>query len=748
MKKPIAFIILFGILQVSMGQAPPQLIVELPLSWSTATPLLHIKAKCIDSAGCSLSVTGGLPGILGVGINFAPINVGDSVDSTIDLSADQGVSGNIYFTATDPHGQSTQLYKQIFVDSSSRLEQVFAATDQILDLNDGQVFVTNPWWQGYPPASPDLNPYISRSRIVNINTGDSISVPYQGPLYISDGADPGQDHFLTPYGAIFGAADTTDNLYNILAWDNDSLYRLGPLNGTYSLHTAGNYALWSNDTLLDLIDLRTANVATISSSAQNIYNDVDSNGVVTFGGTDFNIYRFANNSITQVTNGADGKWNTYPLTDGSSIVYVKGDPCCTNQHYALHVYDGHSDSLLSDEGTYSPTPMVDYQINNKYIAYTQPDPSGISQVWLRDTLGNHTQLSFFGTNSRIDRLNSNGDLTFVTSTSATTGRRYFASKANGQVIAISSALGRTYCSDSGWYVVLGRMVYKIDLSDILQRPAAPVIDGLDSSYCSNSGVHRIKVLNLPSTNSGDSVLVQLDSIPLPVAQDSTVSFDVTNMALGRHVVEIQYSNAFGTSTLTDPFNIVPAVTPSVKLSSNLSTVINFSEPVIITATDLGGGGSNPDYTFAKDRNFSTVLQSESTDNTLDLLPETLDVGVNWIFVRMTTSDTCYTGQTATDSIQVVRNAVNGLIDPDYPNSPILVYPNPFSNAILLTGLSSAKMYEITIYNASSQVVDRQRLAGAVTITLNEASLAGGDYWIDIYDATRNRRIGSINIIKK
>ena len=716
----------------------PALIVESPLNWSVATPLLHIKARCIDSGGCKLSLSGDGAG---AGINYNVIYLGkDAIDSTIDLTGNEGVAGHILINAYDKQGQNTYFAKQIFVESNSYLKQVFAANDQILDFNYNKVFVSNPSW-GRLYFETDRNPYIYRSRVVDIITGDSIPLPYQKTLSANLEFTPGQSHILTSYGAIFSAVDTNTFLPSIYDWNAGSLDSLGALNSAISLRAVGNFAIWSNGTSLYLRNLQLASNTKVSSSAINWRNDVTSNGGVAYGGSDYNIYRYANNSSTAITNRPNNKWDLYPAMDGGNIIYSESDPCCINQHYSLHLYNGKSDTILSDMDTIEPNFSNNYQLNSGYIAYTKPDTAFHLQVWLMDSLGTSSQITYFSRNSTIDLLNTNGDLTFIYNR-----RRYFFCRATRRVTDIGSANGQIYYRDSAWYVALGRMLYKIDPALYPYRPQQAKISGLDSSYCSNRGMQKIKILNLPDT--GTSVSVTLDSTRLSIASDSSFSFNTTDQTAGRHAITVIYSNAVGARTLTDSFTIIAPVSPHVKLSSNISIVTNLVDPVIITATNLSGGGANPLYTFAGDRSITAILQPEGSINSLSLSPASLAIGANRIYARMRTSDTCYTVPTNIDSVQIIRNAVVGIVDPDFADQPIEAFPNPFSQSVSISGFNRGKIYWITINNSLGEIIYQQILSNGNTLNIATSLLSGGSYWLNIFDYKKSKLIGTMLIFKK
>ncbi|HVS97257.1 MAG TPA: T9SS type A sorting domain-containing protein, partial [Puia sp.] len=325
-------------------------------------------------------------------------------------------------------------------------------------------------------------------------------------------------------------------------------------------------------------------------------------------------------------------------------------------------------------------------------------------------------------------------------------RRYFASRSTGRVTDIGGGNGQAFYRDSTWYLALGRILYRIDPVLYRYRLSQPRISGLDSSYCGNQGIQKIKMLNLPDTAT--LVKVTLDNASLSLAPDSSFSFNVGDLAAGSHAIDIIYSNAADSQTLTDSFTVIAAVTPKVKLSSNISTVTNLVDPVIITAANIAGGGSKPLYTFAVDRGFASVLQPEGTANELSINPGTLVVGNNTVYVSMRTSDSCHTASIGLDSLQLVRYATTGIIDPDFPNQPISCFPNPFGQVITISGLQTNKSYRITIYDNLGEPLYQRELNNSNTLTIALNVLSEGIYWLSIFDNKKNKLIGTMILFKK
>ncbi len=276
----------------------------------------------------------------------------------------------------------------------------------------------------------------------------------------------------------------------------------------------------------------------------------------------------------------------------------------------------------------------------------------------------------------------------------------------------------------------------------------PLVAGWSSIYCSNQGVQKIKILNMPDTTTGTSVAVELDGKGLALSPDSSFSFNVSNLAPGIHEAEVTYSNIAGAPSLTDSFTVTGLVTPDVSVSSNISTVVNLADPIIITASNAGGGGPDPLYTFAGDRGITSILQAEGSSNTLIFNAEILTIGANWIYVRMKTSAPCYTVQTNLDSVLIVRSTGNGITDPDFPGQRIDIFPNPFSQSINIDGLNGGKIYLISIHDALGKKVYEQRVSNSETLTLNEGMLQTGSYWLSIYDLKKNKLLGTRPVFKK
>ena len=412
---------------------PPVINILEPMSESVAHALLPFRIQCTDIDSCLLNVTYADEVIFSTKIK-------DSLSTFLNFKKFSGFYGSLIVDVYDSRLQKSTNSVLIYVDTSSSLKEYFVANSRIIDFKGKKLLLQTGNELSYP-------------EIVDISNKTQSIIPLKIKLTSRS--------FLTPTGAILTGVDSS--LYPSsfswgYDWNNNTINTLGSFNSAYSLVTSGNYASWSNATTLYLRNLVTKVNTTVSSSAINWYNSVTSSGRMAFGSSSpYNIFYYRNGNSTAVTTNASNKWNTYPITDGTNIVYRKHDPCCGNQTYSIYLTDstGSNTTLLSDLGNKEPTPPNDYQVNNKFVAFTKIGSLGQTNVWLRDSLGVNKQITFFGTNADIDLLSSKGNLLFNYN-----GKRHL-NLSNNNYVAVSSRLGNSYFEDSSFYIAIGRVLFQV-----------------------------------------------------------------------------------------------------------------------------------------------------------------------------------------------------------------------------------------------------------------------------------------------
>jgi len=279
-------------------------------------------------------------------------------------------------------------------------------------------------------------------------------------------------------------------------------------------------------------------------------------------------------------------------------------------------------------------------------------------------------------------------------------------------------------------------------------PEMPALKNYQATYCVPGGPQKIQITNLPSSEYSATVEVKLDGTTLTVAADSSITLSPSTLQKGAHVITVSYSNVLATTTGTFNFSVNATAAPDVNVSANSSSVVNLTDPLIVMATNIAAGGYAPQFTFAHDRLFSSVIQAESINSTVSLYARDLTVGENMIYVRMKSNDPCSSSLYDIDSIKINRSSVTGVTDIDFPNQLINVYPNPFVKIVNIDGLNISKKYVLYIRNSAGQTLYEKRIQGRNDFKIEELKLSTGTYWLSIYDEKKKRLIGTIPILKK
>jgi uncharacterized repeat protein (TIGR01451 family) len=282
------------------------------------------------------------------------------------------------------------------------------------------------------------------------------------------------------------------------------------------------------------------------------------------------------------------------------------------------------------------------------------------------------------------------------------------------------------------------------IRDLPVAPPKPSI-AIDSAYCGSIVMQHIKVNN-PGTYFKAKVIVGTAS--LPVSSDSVFTISPKLIPAGNYTVLVQYINESGESWLVVPVRITSPVTPEVGITSGTTTISGLSEVAMLTATNKKSGGTAPVYTFATDRNFTNILQLESASTTYGLTADKILNGSNWIYVRMKTSEHCYTSVTATDSIKITKSLMTTSVnDVDNPGISITGYPNPFTTGFTIKGLLANKSYNVIVYDARGVMLNSYQFSNKTVHTLNTSQLGAGTYWISIRDAKKNKLIGTLKAVR-
>jgi hypothetical protein len=166
-------------------------------------------------------------------------------------------------------------------------------------------------------------------------------------------------------------------------------------------------------------------------------------------------------SVFQLTNDGGGEFgNTSPVTDGIHVVYQRRAlfPAPTNS--SIRLSDPGGEITLASNFTGDFELDGGYQVNDGWIAFVRLDDANSLQVWRRSPAGVETQVSAFGSSSRIGSMGPAGEIIF-TSEATGTLRRYRA-LVGGSPADIGSTLGRPIFIDGQLHVMMGATLLQVD----------------------------------------------------------------------------------------------------------------------------------------------------------------------------------------------------------------------------------------------------------------------------------------------
>lgn len=276
-------------------------------------------------------------------------------------------------------------------------------------------------------------------------------------------------------------------------------------------------------------------------------------------------------------------------------------------------------------------------------------------------------------------------------------------------------------------------------------PPKPTVDPTPVPYCVTTG----GAVKLGNKRPDIAATLIIGNNSFAAQADSTFQLRNLNLSPGQYEARIEYVNESGASNLRVPVIVSNPVTPSVKLSASKNTLTSEQDVIFVTMASSEGGGTKPTFIFARDRNFTQILQGEGHSFTVAITASNTNNGDNWIFVRMRTNFTCYTTETAIDSFRVIKNlTTTGIVDIDNPAITITAYPNPFSNQLTLSGLLPFKKYVFQLYDVNGRVLSQSTINSKSTHTIQLASLPNGVYWIKLFDVVKSRNIGVMSVLKK
>lgn len=451
----------------------PQISFSNPIAESVTGLTIRVTANCVDDdpAGCnSMRVYYQHPSF-GPGTSGTILTVNrSSIDQDVALPAnikDFSIDGHMMLLGvigTDSAGQTRGAIRTIYIQQHSRLVEVENFDGRILDIQPERVLLLND-----PGTAYNLLTLRERAN------GQVSIVPLTGKLVIAG--------FLSPKGAIFVASDpssTSSRIGRVYEWRDATLIDLGeiftvPESG--GLKVKGDFAIWDTydqtlqgPTLLRR-DLASGTMIEIARGANaGPAADLAANGDVVYTREQspqlYDIYRYRGGTTSPLTNDAQDYLNGHPITDGINVVYLRKPRASpSNEHTVVLIDDGGARfDLTTIPRVLSPG---EYQVDGSWVAFPRIG-GGVSQIWKRSPVGELKQVSFFGTDSSLKKLSSNGELTLTNSGT----RRIYLHRAGDPLLDVAAASALVTFSLGGqWYGYLGRTLFRLPTATEL----APVL---------------------------------------------------------------------------------------------------------------------------------------------------------------------------------------------------------------------------------------------------------------------------------
>lgn len=458
---------------------PPRVNITNPASELVTGVTVHVTATCADDdpAGCkSLTVAwlipGGGPGSGGILLQTTQPSVDQDVTlpTSVRGTSIDGRTVSVTVTGTDSAGQMRSDGRVVNLQTRTRLVEVESYAGRILDVQPDRVLLLDRTWTN--TASDVL-------RIRTRATGDEVTLPTPPGIknMFVDSA------FLAPKGAVFAADDRNNEFFRkrLYEWRDGALVDLGELFSPVEVR--GGFALWeyfdtaTSAIVLVLRDLTAGTTTEVARGGQAL-GDLAANGDVVYA-SQGNIFRFRGGTTTQLTNDAQDFTNGSPVTDGINVVYQRQPKNSPTAGFTLTLLD--SNGARADLSTLpSPPQQGDYQAAGGWVAFPKPGVGGVAQFWTRAPDGSLRQVSFFGTQSALNRLGSDGGVTFYNTGSG----RIYLRRAGDPLIDFAAGFPSTFSLGGQWYAFIGRTLFRLptaaEVSPVLITDDAGRAVALDS----------------------------------------------------------------------------------------------------------------------------------------------------------------------------------------------------------------------------------------------------------------------------
>jgi hypothetical protein len=361
----------------------PTVSVAKPIDEAVAQPSILVDATCTDDTrGCAIVVKLGNQTIAGP--------VPSPMHAQVSLAGHENTRQQLAIYARDSVGQkSVPVARSVWVmGSSDHVVKVGAGNGPLLDARGSRILWTEP----------------GRTIVKSLKTAvaDTFSfVATRGTLI------PGGVVLVGCCGSSAAVVVDRNGARSAGAYGD----QVSP-GGTYSI---GQTPSLPNRSNLFRTNLATLHNDTISSEAGgDRKHSVADNGDVAFykQGTGieehYKVWLWHDSGAVMVSKKELGTCDANPVTDGVHVVFLhSADFCPPDAGASTWMFENGTRTKLSAQ-----MPYPRYQVNNGWIAFSQQDLAGATQVWTRSPTGESSQRSLFSSSSSLIALGSDGALIF------------------------------------------------------------------------------------------------------------------------------------------------------------------------------------------------------------------------------------------------------------------------------------------------------------------------------------------------
>jgi hypothetical protein len=385
---------------------PPTLSVTYPINGTVVRSGSARVAGSCEPAGCTVGA------YIGSTLLASATN---TLDVMVSFASREGTKFRLEIRATGTASLKTSAYRRMYVESSSHLTEVAAASGLVWDVD-----ATRLLYYDSLLAGGSLN-------IRNRSSGADVFLKGVGRDATSLHLDTVPQYgYLTSAGAVFAtwaptsAGSSAADLNTPQAWDWNGAV-LTPLTAAGalrvgSLNANGAWEVWQQGTTLMRRDAGSGIGLTVATGLLNDRPDVAASGDVVYT-KQYQLFRYRDGINTQLsTDGSSSLSYSGPLTDGTSVVHSKNSA----PNYRIGYMEVPPvDVILSGPRTQFPAVRRDYDIAGGWTAFTTPSADGALQVWTRSPTGELRQVTFFGSDSRVAGVGTDGTVIYTHA-----GRRY------------------------------------------------------------------------------------------------------------------------------------------------------------------------------------------------------------------------------------------------------------------------------------------------------------------------------------